>query len=361
MRKISAPSILTLGVIDGGDVSTRNGTGRLTPSASYEDYTVMSPIVNDKSTDTKISASVGSEANTDKEAGSETGRETGSGVIKGEELNLDTAQENTIETAEKCTPQVSPLTSDHLSKLRHGFSEDEERSNHVTLTFPYFPQRSSPAQLQTTSTSPRLGTLNSDQGVEERRSSPLASDNNNTITDISEDIAEEEVRRHHNQASGGAVAIVESPPALIPAIRDGTTSRGSNHTNISNRSYSSMDDISATNSHPIFVETTESQGYNQASQHTHHPYEYWATNQQDIANMRTLSQYPWFHGMISRNNASQLVAGDGGGEGGVDGTGQFLVRQSESREGDFVLTFNYHNRAKVCRFSVYNIHDTGVL
>ena len=48
--------------------------------------------------------------------------------------------------------------------------------------------------------------------------------------------------------------------------------------------------------------------------------------------------------MISRTNASQLVVADGD-----RGTGQYLVRQSESREGDFVLTFNYHGRAKVCK------------
>ncbi len=93
---------------------------------------------------------------------------------------------------------------------------------------------------------------------------------------------------------------------------------------------------------PIYVETTGEEGYNQPVTHTHHPYESWATNQQDVENLRGLSQYPWFHGMISRANASQLVL-----ESGEEGTGQFLVRQSESREGDFVLTFNYHNRAKV--------------
>lgn len=97
-----------------------------------------------------------------------------------------------------------------------------------------------------------------------------------------------------------------------------------------------------TGGNPIYIETTETGGYNQPVRYTHHPYESWATNQQDVENLRKLSEYPWFHGMISRANASQLVVGLG-----EDGTGQFLVRQSESREGDFVLTFNYHNRAKV--------------
>ena len=95
-------------------------------------------------------------------------------------------------------------------------------------------------------------------------------------------------------------------------------------------------------SNPIYVETTEGQGYEQGVTFTHHPYESWATTHQDMQNLRALAHFPWFHGMISRANASQLVLAEG-----EEGSGQYLVRQSESREGDFVLTFNYHNRAKV--------------
>lgn len=93
---------------------------------------------------------------------------------------------------------------------------------------------------------------------------------------------------------------------------------------------------------PIYIETRGEDSYCQPVTHTHHPYKSWATREQDVENLRNLSQYPWFHGMISRTNASQLVLTEG-----EMGLGQYLVRQSESREGDFVLTFNYHNRAKV--------------
>ncbi len=85
---------------------------------------------------------------------------------------------------------------------------------------------------------------------------------------------------------------------------------------------------------PLYIETNGNQvNIDQSSNN-------WANTRIDVHNLRTLSQHPWFHGMISRNIATNLVL-----NGNI--TGQYLVRQSESREGDFVLTYNCHNRAKV--------------
>ena len=118
----------------------------------------------------------------------------------------------------------------------------------------------------------------------------------------------------------------------------------------STRSNSQSDSKALSERHlvnPIFIETAEN--YNQqVATYTHHPYEAWATIQQDVENLRNLARFHWFHGMISWANVSHLVLVDR-----KEGFGQYLVRQSESRGGDFVLTFNYHNRAKVRRYMLW--------
>ncbi|VDD94850.1 unnamed protein product [Enterobius vermicularis] len=63
--------------------------------------------------------------------------------------------------------------------------------------------------------------------------------------------------------------------------------------------------------------------------------------------IQRLSMFPWFHLHLSRTASERLLLYNG-----VDGHGLFLVRQSETRPGDFVLSFNCGGKANHVRINM---------
>uniref|UniRef100_T1EKY4 SH2 domain-containing protein n=1 Tax=Helobdella robusta TaxID=6412 RepID=T1EKY4_HELRO len=63
-----------------------------------------------------------------------------------------------------------------------------------------------------------------------------------------------------------------------------------------------------------------------------------------------MNDCPWFHGMITRMEAARLNNNNNNIPANLQGI--FLVRQSETRMGELVLTFNFQSKAKHLRMTL---------